>query len=69
MGVYKSKLIKSKENKTLFDYIEKIAYRLQYAYMKTRISREKVAANFAYFHPTNLSEKVLAIFQNRLSEV
>ena len=39
--------------------VEKVAFRLQYAYMRKRITRETVTATRALFHPVDWSEYVL----------
>jgi hypothetical protein len=43
----------------LLDFLEFLAYRLQLLYMRSKLTREYVTPNSAFFHPHNPGEKVL----------
>ncbi len=51
------KLYKTKIKRKIY-LLEKICYRLQYLYMKKKITREKISLHYAIFHPNNLSKNV-----------
>lgn len=44
---------------SFFNFLERLAYRLQYQYMKQKITREVVTPTRAIFHPNDLGKKVL----------
>ena len=46
--------------------LELFAFILQYLYMKPKMTHEKVGWGYAFFHPNNLSEKVLKKFEKEL---
>lgn len=46
---------------------ELISFAGQYLYMKPKMTNEKVGPGYAYFHPNNLSQQILARFNNRLA--
>jgi len=50
----------------LLSFFNNIAFKLQYQYMKKKITNEKVSLHQAFFHPNNLSDKVQKEFENRL---
>jgi hypothetical protein len=43
----------------LLSFLNKIAFRLQYLYMKPKITNEKISLHQAFFHPKNLSATIL----------
>lgn len=44
-----------------------LAFFLQFFYMKPKITREKISAHQAFFHPVDLSPKILSLYQQKLS--
>ena len=46
-------LRKKNSNSNLFSFFEKVAYDFQRAYMKRKMSREKVSKHRAFFHPVD----------------
>lgn len=48
------------------DFMEKVAFRLQFWYMKSKMTCEKVSLHQAFFHPGDLSDKVQKEFRRRL---
>lgn len=58
--------LSTNNNKGLFYFLNTIAFRLQYFYMKPKITNEKVGLYQAFFHPQNLEEKILKEYQQRL---
>ncbi len=46
--------------------LELLAFVLQYLYMRNKITNEKISLHSAFFHPNELSEKVLVAFEKRL---
>lgn len=40
------------------DFMEKIAFYIQYFYMKPKITREKISLHQAFFHPRELSKEI-----------
>lgn len=46
---------------------EKMAYHLQYAYMKRKMSRETVSLHAAFFHPRNTTNYVMTQYRSRCS--
>jgi hypothetical protein len=47
----------------LISFLNKIAFRLQYCYMKSKITSEKISLTQAFFHPKDLRLKVLKEYQ------
>ena len=45
-------------------FFEKLAFRFQYFYMKSKITREVITSTRAVFHPTDWGKKVLTIFNS-----
>jgi len=43
----------------IFDFLEKFAFKIQFAYMKPKMTKEKVTEGFAFFHPKDVSVWVL----------
>ena len=43
----------------VFDFLEKLAFKIQFAYMRPKMTKEKVAEGFAFFHPKDVSRRVL----------
>jgi hypothetical protein len=50
----------------LGNFFENLAFKFQYAYMRSKITHEQVAKNFAFFHPRQTSKIVLSKYQQRL---
>ncbi len=46
--------------------LENLAFRLQYWYMKPKMTRERVGRHFAFFHPRPTGKIVLEEYQRRL---
>lgn len=55
-------------NKGLFSCLESLAFKLQYSYMKPKISIEKISFHQAFFHPVNLEKKICTSFEERLKK-
>lgn len=51
------------------DLGEKLAYKLQYVYMKRKITREIITPHMAYFHPRNTNKEVLRKYEMRFSKI
>jgi predicted nucleotidyltransferase len=49
----------SKQNKSFLSVFESIAFQLQYQYMKSKITREKITKTRALFHPNDWGKIVL----------
>ena len=49
----------------LFDCLEKAAYFFQLKYMKPKITQEQISPHFAFFHPKDISKKVLREYKKR----
>jgi cytidyltransferase-like protein len=52
----------------LANFFEQLAFKLQYGYMKKKITNEKIAKNFAFFHPRPTSKIVLKKYHQRLQQ-
>jgi hypothetical protein len=50
----------------LLSFLNKIAFSLQYQYMRKKITNEKVSLSQAFFHPKDLSDQVQKEFESRL---
>jgi len=48
------------------DFLNKIAFFLQYQYMKPKITNEKVSLHQAFFHPRNLGRTIEAAHEKKL---
>lgn len=57
--ILSEKDIKLKVRKNLWSFLEKLAYNLQYKYMRSKITRETVTPTRALFHPQDWSKVVL----------
>jgi len=55
-----------KTNRLLF-FFNKIAFELQYKYMKQKITREKVSLHQAFFHPENIGLRIEDNYKQHLS--
>ena len=53
--------------RSCFDFLEMIIYKLQFHYMKPRLTRETISASMAFFHPRDTGKEVLQKFENRLA--
>ena len=49
--------------------IELITFTMQWLYMKNKITNERMGWGYAFFHPRNLSEKIVADFEKKLKQV
>ena len=49
-----------------FDFLEKIAFKIQLAYMKPKMTTEKVSEGVAFFHPKDLSGWVMGKYNERI---
>lgn len=54
---------------SILDFLEKIAFQFQLAYMKPKKTIEKVSPHRALFHPQDISSWVLTEYQKRLSRL
>ena len=59
--------VKGKKKK-LFDFLENLVYQLQLKYMKSKRTIEQVSPYFAFFHPQNMTKKVLWSHNNKLKK-
>lgn len=50
----------------LISFLDIIAFNLQYAYMKPKITCEKVSLHQAFFHPKNLGDEIQKEFERRI---
>lgn len=48
------------------DFLDSLAFHLQYTYMKPKMTRERVGRHYAFFHPRPTGEIVLQKYQQRL---
>ncbi|MBI3385283.1 hypothetical protein HY030_03780 [Candidatus Gottesmanbacteria bacterium] len=55
-----------KQNNSFLDLVEVICYKLQYVYMKSKITRETVEKNRLLFHPRDTGKIVLEKFEKRV---
>ena len=46
-----------------------IAFKLQYLYMKSKMTREKIGLHFAFFHPRNTGKLVMQEYNKRLKKL
>lgn len=53
----------------LISFFNTLAFKLQYLYMKPKITNEKVDRHQAFFHPKNLQEKICTSFEEKLREI
>ena len=53
----------------LISFFNTLAFKLQYLYMKPKMSIEKISLHQAFFHPVNLQEKICASFEEKLREI
>lgn len=49
--------------------LNRIAFPLQYQYMKSKITNEKVSLHQAFFHPQNLEKKIYASFEEKIKRI
>ncbi|MDZ7587103.1 MAG: adenylyltransferase/cytidyltransferase family protein [Patescibacteria group bacterium] len=54
------------QGRTLMDFLNSLAFHLQYVYMKSKITRERVSKHFAFFHPRPTAKIVLQEYRRRL---
>ena len=50
-------------------FFETLAFKLQYLYMKPKITNEQVSKNYAFFHPRPTSKTVLNQYQQKLKQL
>lgn len=60
----KFKIKKPPAKSLIFDFLEKKAYKMQFKYMKSKITTESVSLHFAFFHPKDRSKEILKKYQN-----
>lgn len=53
----------------IFTQLEKIAFRWQSKYMKSRLTTELISPHYAFFHPQDKSEQIITLHQVRLNKV
>lgn len=53
----------------IIDILNYIAFKAQYLYMKPHMTREKVALNYAFFHPRNTKRKIFANWKTSLMKI
>ena len=56
-------------DKTLLGQLEYLAFRLQYWYMKRKITNEKVGRHSAFFHPRSTAKIVLRQYFTKLKQL
>lgn len=49
--------------------LNRIAFCLQYRYMKSKITNEKISLHQAFFHPQNLEKKISATFEEKMKRI
>ena len=54
------------KNNFLISFFNILAFKLQYFYMKSKITNEKISLHQAFFHPGNLQDKILKDYQQKL---
>lgn len=50
-------------------FFERLAFKLQYAYMKSKITHEKVTLHTAFFHPRQTNQLVLKQYHQKLKQL
>ncbi len=58
--------MKQCNNRSFIVFLENLAFKLQYQYMKHKITCERVNRYQAFFHPVNLQGKIEEEFEQRL---
>lgn len=53
----------------VFKILNKVAYKLQFWYMKPKMTVEKVSLHKAFFHPNDLSDKIQKEFERRIKSL
>ena len=53
----------------LISFLERIAFALQYQYMKPKITNEKISRHQAFFHPQNLQKKICVSFEEKTKRI
>jgi len=51
----------------LISFFNTLAFKLQYLYMKPKITAEKISLHQAFFHPVDLSGKIQREFERRIN--
>ena len=57
------------DNDNRNNFLEPLAYKLQFTYMKSKITNETISPHLAYFHPRKTSHDVLTQHQDRLKSL
>jgi cytidyltransferase-like protein len=55
------------ERSDLIGWLERLAFKVQHAYMRKKMTRERVGSHFAFFHPRPTGEIIMDQYQQRLS--
>ncbi|MCL5090456.1 MAG: hypothetical protein M1514_00425, partial [Patescibacteria group bacterium] len=69
---FKFLIFNFKSNSLILNFLNvlnKVAFRLQYHYMKPRVTTEKISLTQAFFHPNNLQEKILNEYEERCQKL
>jgi predicted nucleotidyltransferase len=62
------KKVKPIEGWAFFNWLERVVFWLQLVYMRKRRKNEAVGPNFAFFHPKDMSKKILADYGRKLEK-
>lgn len=54
---------------SIFNFLNRLAFRLQQSYMKKRLTREVVTPHSAFFHPQNMKAEVMTQYHHRLKQL
>lgn len=66
---FKKEKVKVKFKNYFFDFLERIAFKIQLAYMKPKMTTEEVSEGAAFFHPEDCSGGVLRKYNEKLKEL
>jgi len=56
-------------NSSPLDYLETMAFKLQLAYMKKKRKSEDIGFGFAFFHPHDMSKKIIKKYQEKVKRI
>jgi len=57
---------KKEKSLNIFNFLNKITYKIQFIYMETKRTTETTSLHFAFFHPQDKAKKVLKKFSQRV---